>query len=113
MSPAHRSFADPYGKIYPSYFSSAEGSERNSASFLLFLFHGTEFRVVFSSAEGFGTEFREFLFHGTAGIPSELTISSVYSVFRGIIFLSEIPNPMYTPTPFQYHHVQSFGGRSS
>ncbi len=25
-----------------------------------FLFHGTEFLVVFSSAEGFGTEFREF-----------------------------------------------------
>ncbi len=30
---------------------------------------------------------------GTAGIPSEITICSVYSVFRGIIFLSEIPNP--------------------
>ncbi len=61
-----------------------------------FCFHGTEFRVVFSSAEGFGTEFRGFLFRGTAGIPSEITICSVYSVFRGIIFLSEIPNP--TPT---------------
>jgi hypothetical protein len=60
---------------------------------LLFLIHGTEFWVVFSSAEGFGTEFREFLFRGTAGIPSEITICSVNSVFRGIIFLSEIPNP--------------------
>jgi hypothetical protein len=59
---------------------------------LLFLFYGTEFRAVFSSAEGFGTEFRSFLFRGTAGIPSEITICSVYSVFRGIIFLSEIPN---------------------
>jgi hypothetical protein len=29
-------------------------------SLLLFLFHGTEFRVVVSSAEGFGREFREF-----------------------------------------------------
>jgi hypothetical protein len=103
--------------------------------------------VVFSSAEWFGTEFREFasifvprngipscflfrwrvrkrilrlwfyfcsternselfslprkcsernsesfLFRGTDGIPSEITICSVYSVFRGIIFLSEIPN---------------------
>ncbi len=47
----------------------------------------------FSSAEEFGTEFREFLFRGTAGIPSEIAICSVYSVFRGIIFLSEIPNP--------------------
>ncbi len=34
-----------------------------------------------------------FLFHGTAGIPPEKTNCSVYSVFRGIIFLSEIANP--------------------
>jgi hypothetical protein len=67
-------------------FSSAEGSEGNSESLLLFLFHGTEFRVVFSSAEGFGKEYRKFLFRGTAGIPLEITICSVYSVFRGIIF---------------------------
>jgi hypothetical protein len=70
-----------------------KGSEQNNGSLLLFLFHGTEFRVVFSSAEGFGTEFRNFLFRGTTGIPSEITICSAYSVFRGIIFLSEIPNP--------------------
>ncbi len=70
-----------------------KGSEGNSESMLLFLAHGTEFRVVFSSAEGFGTEFRDFLFRGIAGIPSEITLCSVYSVFRGIIFLSEIPNP--------------------
>ncbi len=70
-----------------------KGSERNSESMLLFLFHGTEFRFVFSSAKGFGTEFREILFRGTARIPSEITICSVHSVFRGIIFLSEIPNP--------------------
>ncbi len=48
-----------------------KGSERNSESLLLFLFHGKESRVVFSSAEGFGMEFRRFLFRGTAGIPSE------------------------------------------
>jgi hypothetical protein len=35
------------------------GSERPE-SLHLFLFHGTEFRVVHSSAEGFGTEFRVF-----------------------------------------------------
>jgi hypothetical protein len=70
-----------------------KGSEQNYGSLLLFLFHGTEFRVIFSSSEGFGTEFRDFLFRGTTGIPSEITICSVYSVFRGIIFLSEIPNP--------------------
>jgi hypothetical protein len=68
-------------------------SEQNNGILLLFLFYGTEFRVVFSSAEGFGTEFRDFLFRGTTGIPPEITICSVYSVFRGIIFLSEIPNP--------------------
>ncbi len=70
-----------------------EGFGNHSESLLLFMFHGTEFRDVFSSAEGFGTEFRDFLFRGTAGIPSEITICSVNSVFRGIIFLSEIPNP--------------------
>ncbi len=31
-----------------------KSSEQNYRSLLLFLFHGTEFRVVFSSAEGFG-----------------------------------------------------------
>ncbi len=66
--------------------------------YFYFLIHGTEFRLVFTSAEGFGTEFREFLFRGTAGIPSEIIICSVYSVFRGIIFLSEIPNPTWKYT---------------
>ncbi len=91
------------GRIF-IYFGSTErnselfslpqkGSEHNYGSLLLFLFHGTEFRIVFSSEEGFGTAFRDFLFRGTTGIPSEITICSVYSVFRGIIFLSEIPNP--------------------
>ncbi len=69
----------------------------NGTGLLLYLFNGTGFRVVFSSTEGFGTEFREFLFRGTAGIPSEITICSVCSVFRGIIFLSEIPNPIPNP----------------
>jgi hypothetical protein len=36
------------------------GSEWNSESLLLFLFHGTEFRAFLSSAERFGTEVREF-----------------------------------------------------
>ncbi len=50
-------------------FSSADGSEQNSMCLLLFLFYGTDFWVVFSSAEWFRTEFPEslllFLFHGT------------------------------------------------
>ncbi len=95
-----------------------KGLEWNSESKLLFLCHGTEFRVVFSSAEEFGREFRDFAsifgllngilscflirgrvrngiprFCSAAGIPPEITIYFVYSVFRGIIFLSEIPNP--------------------
>jgi hypothetical protein len=48
------------------------GSERNSENLHLFWFHGTEFRVVFSSAEGFGTEYWEFasIFFPQNGIPS-------------------------------------------
>ncbi len=74
-------------------------SEQNSESLLLFLFHRTEFQVVFSSAEWFRTEFHVFasifvlwyripsiflpcrmvrngiprvlLFRGTVGIPLE------------------------------------------
>ncbi len=85
-----------------------KGSEGNSERLLLFLFRGTEFRVVFSSAEGFGTEFRELLFRGTAGIPSEITICSVNSVFRGIIFSSKIPNPNFaTHGTFRYFELCS------
>ncbi len=50
-------------------FSSETSSERNFESLLLFLFHG---RVVFSSAEWFGTEFQVFatIFVPWNGIPS-------------------------------------------
>jgi hypothetical protein len=91
-----------------------------------FCFHGTEFRVFFSSAEVFGTEFREFasifvqrngipscfLFRGKVrngiprfSVPRNIRNSvgnnhSVYSVFRGIIFWSEIPNPTHGPSIF-------------
>ncbi len=57
------------------------------------LFHGTEFWIVFSSVDGSELNSESFLFRRTAGIPSEIHICSSYSVFRGIIFLSEIPNP--------------------
>ena len=36
-----------------------KSSEGNSETLILFLFKGTEFLVVFSSAEGFGTKIRE------------------------------------------------------
>ncbi len=83
------------------------GMEQNYGSLLLFWFHGTEFRVISSSAEGFGTECRDFLFRGATGISSEITICSVYSVFHGIIFLSEIPNPSYTDEPLCLQHELS------
>jgi hypothetical protein len=48
------------------------GLERNFENLRLFLVQGTEFQVVFSSAEGFGTEFREYasIFVPRNGIPS-------------------------------------------
>ncbi len=80
------------------------GVEQNSKCLLLFLFHGTEFRVVFSSTEWFRMEFRKllvfcstvqnskhfsplrnsksFLFRGTSGISPKQTNCSFYSVFR-------------------------------
>jgi hypothetical protein len=53
-----------------SYINSVFAIRRGLTSSILprFFLHGTEFRVVFSSAEWFGTEFREFasiLFHRT------------------------------------------------
>ncbi len=42
------------------FFCPRHASERNSESLLLFLFHGTEFRVGFSSAEWFGKQFQVF-----------------------------------------------------
>ncbi len=47
-------------KEWNSELVSLNGLEQNSKCLLLFLFHGTEFRVVFSSAEWFRTEFRKF-----------------------------------------------------
>jgi hypothetical protein len=60
-------------------------SEGNSERLILYLFNGTEFRVVFSSAEGFGTEFRGF------SVPR----NSRNSFGNNHLFrLSEIPNPI-------------------
>jgi hypothetical protein len=53
-----------------------------------FYFCSTEQNSELFSLPGKGLErnSESFLFRGTAGIPSEITFSSVYSVFRGIIF---------------------------
>jgi hypothetical protein len=49
-----------------------KSSEGNFESLFFIWLHGTEFRVVFSSAQGFGREFREFafIFVQRNGIPS-------------------------------------------
>ncbi len=73
-----------------------KGLERNSDNWLLFLFHGTEFRVVFSSAEGSGTEFWEF------SVPrnslNSVGYNHLFRLFRLLrnYFLSGIPNHKYT-----------------
>ncbi len=69
------------------------GLEQNYGSLLIFLFHGTEFLVFFFSAEGFGTEFRGISVPRNNWNSVGITIFSVYSVFRGIIFLSENSEP--------------------
>jgi hypothetical protein len=64
-----------------------KGSARNSESLLLFLLHGTEFR--------------EFQFCGTDGIPSEITNCAVNSVFHGITFFRKFP----TLRPYCFSHL--------
>ncbi len=44
---------------YELFFLPWNGSELNSESLFLFLFQGTKFQVVFSSAKGFWREFQE------------------------------------------------------
>ncbi len=78
-------------------FSYAEDSERNSES--SFYFCSTERNSELFSLPRKGSEWNSesFLFCGTAGIPLEIPICSGYSVFRGIIFVSEIPDPSSAP----------------
>jgi hypothetical protein len=77
----------------PRVFVPRNGSDLNSESLLLFLFHGTEFRAFFSSVERFGTEFREF------SVPRNSRNSAgtnqLFRLFRlpRTNFLSEIANP--------------------
>jgi len=82
----------PQNRI-PVIFSFAEDSERNFGS--SFYFCSTERNSELFSLPRKGSEqnSESFLFCGTAGIPSEITICSGYSIFHGIIFFSEIPDP--------------------
>ncbi len=74
-------------------FSSLEWLRTGFQELLLFLFQGTKLRPHFSSAEWFGMEFREISIPRNSGILMEQTNCSVYSIFRSLIFLSEIANP--------------------
>jgi hypothetical protein len=73
------------------------GRVRNRIPRVCFYFCSTERNSELFPLPRKGSEqnSERFLFRGTAGIPSEMIICSVYSVFRGIIFLSEIPNPSW------------------
>jgi hypothetical protein len=89
--------AEGFGREFLENASIFVSTERNSELFslpLLFLFNGTDFRVVFSSAEGFGTEFRVFFVPRNSR--NSVGNNHSFRLFRrGIIFLSEIPNPSY------------------
>jgi len=84
-------------ELNSGYFLFRRGFRTEYREFLLFLFHRTEFIVVFSSVEGFGTDSESFLFNGTAWTPLEIRISSSYSVFRGIIFCLKFPTLALSP----------------
>jgi hypothetical protein len=87
------SFAERSRTEFREFSVLLNGSERNSKSLLLFLFHGTEFRAFFSSEERFGTEFRELSVPRNSRNSAGTNQLSIYSVFRELIFLSEIVNP--------------------
>jgi hypothetical protein len=72
------------------FYLPGKGSGQNSR--VCFYFCSTERNSELFSLPRKGLErnSERFLFLGTAGIPSEITICSVYSIFHGI-FLSEIP----------------------
>jgi hypothetical protein len=65
-------------KIYSTQFFIKNSPSLSSCNLPRFVLNGTKFRVVFSSAEWFGTEFREFASISVLrkGIPS-------YFLFRG------------------------------
>ncbi len=71
-------------------FCAQNALEPNSKSLLLFLFQGTEFRVVFSSGGWFRTEFREF----ASIYVLQNRISSIFLLF-GIV-RNGIPRVFYS-----------------
>jgi hypothetical protein len=78
-----------HGLEFRFVFSSAE-SERNSESFASILFHGTEFRAFFSSAEGVRNGIPRFCV--PRNMRNSVRINQFFRIFR-IIFLSKMANP--------------------
>jgi hypothetical protein len=76
--------------------SSAEWFGMEFREFASIFFCGTEFRVVFSSAEGSERNSENFPFRIKIGIPSEITICSIYSVFRGFFFVGNSQPYLYS-----------------
>jgi hypothetical protein len=83
----------------PSFFSLLQnGSEQNYESLLLFLFHGTEFRAFFFSAERFRMEFPEF---------SVLRNSRNSAGTNQLFHLFRLPqNNFFVPTVFRCFRMQ-------
>jgi hypothetical protein len=71
----------------------------STESLLIFLFHKTEFRTFFSSAEWFGTEFRKF------SVPRNSRNSAgtnqLFHLFR-LPRKNFFANPSYARAPTQY-----------
>jgi len=81
----------------PSCFLFGRSGVRNGIMRVCFYFFSMERNSELFSLPRKGSErnSKSFLSRGTAGIPLEMTICSVYFVFRGLNFLSEIPNLKY------------------
>ncbi len=77
-------------RYFELFYLPQKGSERNSESCSYFCSTDGN-QVFFSSAEGLEQNSESFLFRGKAGIPSEIPICSVYSVFCIIIFCRKFP----------------------
>ncbi len=81
------------------------GMVRSRILRVCFYFCSTERNSEFFSLPRKGSErnTERLLFRGTAGIPSEMIICSVYSVFRGIIFCRKFPTLVITTCYWCFH----------
>ncbi len=90
-------FRDSFGTEFREFVSIFVPRNRIPSCLLLFCSMEQNFEHFSPMRNGLERNSDSFLFRGTAGIPPELIICSIFSVFRRIhvIFLSEIPNPAY------------------